>query len=388
MRDNSLNILLIASWYPSMEDPTSGSFVQEQAHMLRDFGHQVTVIHPFMLGSFAKSITKQSYQSFSTEDGIRVLRVGVSPPAPLFRSLSYRYCYFRVKKALKKHQFSWRKFDVIHSHSVFMGGYIAQKLSDELQIPFVHTEHASGLFFNPNQYTSTDKRLLQSIYSSARNVLFVSHYSLNNTIDILKISDSSRFSVVPNLINADFFKESINRGSKPTNFLMVGDFIPVKNHELLLRAWKTVQTKYTDIKLTLIGDCIDEIELAKRFPELNFDLITIIPRLGRQALCELMKSHDVVLSSSLVETFGLSIAESQALGIPAVVTNSGGVTDIISPETGIVTEPNVEAFGKGIFQMIDTFDSFDASRIRQLAMDRFSPPVIMQQLNAIYAKVL
>ena len=387
MRDNSLNILLIASWYPSMEDPTSGSFVQEQAHMLRDFGHQITVIHPFMLGTFSNSIAKRSYQTFSIEDDIRVLRVGVAPPLPFFRSNSYAYCFHRVLKAMKKVQLNPQEFTIIHSHAAFMGGYVAMRLYQNVGIPFIHTEHASGLLFNPNQYTSTDKRLLQSIYSSARNVLFVSHFSLNNTIDILKITDSSRFSVVPNLIKADFFKESLNRGSKPTNFLMVGDFIPVKNHELLLRAWKAVQTKYTDIKLTLIGDCIDEIELAKRFPELNFGLITIIPRLGRQALFELMKSHDVILSSSLVETFGLSIAESQALGIPAVVTNSGGVTDIISPETGIVTEPNVEAFGKGIFQMIDTFDSFDASRIRQLAMDRFSPPVIMQQLNAIYSKV-
>jgi len=59
MRDKRFNILLMASWYPSKEHPTAGSFVQEQAHMLRDFGYQVTVIHPFMLGTFANSINKR-----------------------------------------------------------------------------------------------------------------------------------------------------------------------------------------------------------------------------------------------------------------------------------------------------------------------------------------
>ena len=387
MSVEKLNILIVASWYPSKDNPIAGSFVHEQALMLRDFGHQVTVIHPFMLGTFARSITKRSTVSDSQEDGIRLLRVGVAPPLPFFRAISYAYCFHRVRKAMLKVQLDLKEFAVIHSHAAFMGGYIAVRLSQKVGIPFIHTEHASGLLYSPNQYTSTDKRLLRRIYSSARNVLFVSRYSLRNTLNILELSDSSRFSVAPNVINTDFFKESINRGSKPTNFLMVGDFIPVKNHELLLRSWITVQTKCAGIKLTLIGDGINKIDFAKQFPELNMDFLTIMPRLGRQELREIMTRHDVILSSSVVETFGLSIAEAQALGIPALVTNSGGVTDIITPETGMVTAPNAIAFAKGIMQIIDSYDTFDSMRIRQLAMDRFSPPVIMQQLNAIYSKV-
>lgn len=388
MRDKSLNILLITSWYPSMEDPTSGIFVQEQAHMLRDFGHQVTVIHPFMLGTFANSITKQSYQTFSTEDGIPVLRVGVSPPVPIFRSLSYRYCCFRVKKALKNHQFSWRKFDMIHSHSVFMGGYIAQKLSDELQIPFVHTEHASGLFFNPSQYSSIDRRIMRSIYTNSINVLFVSRFALDNSLSCLNITDASNASVVPNLVDLSFDKLSIKSSAKPINFLMVGDFIPVKNHALLLNAWSRVQSVYPEVKLTLVGNGLERIEFARQFPALNHEHISCIPRLDRKGLIELMMKQEVMLSTSEVETFGLSIAEGQALGIPAVVTNSGGILDVLTSETGIVTPSNVDAFAYGVLQMIERYDSFDASRIQQLAKDRFSAPVIMQQLNAIYAKVL
>lgn len=388
MRDNSLNILLLASWYPSMEHPTAGSFVQEQAHMLRDHGHQVTVIHPFMLGTFASSIKKRSTVSFAQEDGIRVLRVGVVPPVPFFRGVSYAYCFQRVREAMNRFQLDHKDFAVIHSHAAFMGGYIAMRLSQNVGISFIHTEHASGLLYNPNQYTSTDKRLLRSIYSSAKNVLFVSRYSLSNTLKMFEISDSSRFSVVPNVINTDFFEEPIKRGSKPTNFLMVGDFIPVKNHELLLHAWITVQTKCAGIKLTLIGDGINKIDFAKQFPELNMDFLTIRPRLGRQELREMMTRHDVILSSSVVETFGLSIAEAQALGIPALVTNSGGVTDIVTPETGMVTAPNAIAFAKGMMQIIESYDTFDSMRIRQLAKDRFGEAVIMNQLNSIYLQVL
>jgi len=101
-----------------------------------------------------------------------------------------------------------------------------------------------------------------------------------------------------------------------------------------------------------------------------------------------MSTHEVILSSSIVETFGLSIAEAQALGIPAVVTNSGGVRDIITLETGIITEPSASAYAEGILQMIQSYHAYDSIRIRQLASQRFASEVIMNQLNSIYQQVL
>ena len=388
MQDKSLNILLIASWYPSREHNTAGSFVQEQAHMLRDFGHQVTVIHPFMLGTFVNAMTKRSYNSFSEEDGIRVLRVGVAPPLPFFRAISYAYCFQHVRNAMKTHGLMVKEFTIIHSHAAFMGGYIAMKLSKYDGIPFLHTEHASALHFNPEQYTSTDKRVLGKIYSNARNVLFVSRYSLNSTLKNLRLTDSVRYTVLPNVIDNSFFEEPINRNSIPTNFLMVGDFLPVKNHELLFQAWITVQDKYPALNLTLIGDGLDKIELIKRFPSLNFNMVTVLPRLNRAELRKMMSTHEVILSSSIVETFGLSIAEAQALGIPTVVTNSGGVMDIVTAETGIITEPSATAYAKGILQMIQSYHAYDANRIRQLASERYTSHVVMDQLNSIYQQVL
>jgi len=101
-----------------------------------------------------------------------------------------------------------------------------------------------------------------------------------------------------------------------------------------------------------------------------------------------MSTHEVILSSSIVETFGLSIAEAQALGIPTVVTNSGGVMDIVTAETGIITEPSATAYAKGILQMIQSYHAYDANRIRQLASQRFTSHGVMNQLNSIYQQVL
>jgi len=386
MYKRSLNILLIASWYPSKENPTAGSFVQEQAHMLRDFGHQVTVIHPFMLGTFANAITKQSYQTFSDEDGIRVLRVGVVPPMPFFRGISYVYCFQRVRIAMKKFQLDPKDFKIIHSHAMFMGGVIGHKLSKKYNLPHVHTEHTSGLIFNPKQYTKKDISITRKAYSHCHKVLFVSHFALKHTLANIALKSKDTFMVLPNIVNPSFFSSPIGPFSKVTSlrFLAIGNFIPIKNHQLLLEAFGLVQKEFPTVGLSIAGKGPLEKHLRALCESLNLENVHWLPRLNRAEVKEQMSAHHVILSTSKLETFGLTIAEAQAMGKPVVVTDSGGVRDIVTHETGILTELSSEAFAKGLIQLIQSFDAYDPETIRQSAKNRFAAEVIMNQLNEIY----
>ncbi len=389
MRDNSLNILLLASWYPSKEDPTAGSFVQEQAHMLRDYGHQVTVIHPFLLGTFASSITKRSTVSYTQEDGIRVLRVGVAPPLPFFRAISYAYCFRWVRKAMNTFHIDPKEFAVIHSHAMFMGGLIGNKLSKKYKIPLVHTEHTSGLIFNPKQYTKKDISFTRKAYSHCHKVLFVSHFALKHTLANIALESKDNLVVLPNIVNRSFFSSPILPLSKATSFrfLVIGNFIPIKNHQLLLEAFRLVQNELPTIGLSIAGNGPLEQELRALSESLKLENVNWLSRLNRAEVKEQMATHQVILSTSNVETFGLTIAEAQAMGKPVVVTDSGGVRDIVTQETGKVTECSPEAFAKGMIHMIQSLDSYDPETIRQSAKSRFAAEVVMHQLNEIYRQL-
>jgi glycosyltransferase involved in cell wall biosynthesis len=389
MNKRSLNILLIASWYPSKENPTAGSFVQEQAHMLRDFGHQVIVIHPFMLGTFANSFNKQSYQTFCDEDGIRVLRVGVAPPMPFFRGISYVYCFQRVRIAMKKFQLDPKDFSIIHSHAMFMGGVIGHKLSKKYNLPHVHTEHTSGLIFNPKQYTKKDIAITRKAYSHCHKVLFVSHFAMKHTLANIALESKDNLVVLPNVVDSSFFSSPIDPFSKVTSlrFLVIGNFIPRKNHQLLLEAFGLVQKEFPTVGLSIAGNGPLEQELRGLSESLKLENINWLPILNRAAVKEQMAAHQVILSTSKVETFGLTIAEAQAMGKPVVVTDSGGVRDIVIQETGIITELSSEAFAKGLMQLIQSFDAYDPETIRETAKSRFAAEVIMNQLNEIYRQL-
>ncbi|MEY3048903.1 MAG: hypothetical protein RL365_941 [Bacteroidota bacterium] len=389
MRDNSLNILLIASWYPSKENPTAGSFVQEQAQMLRDFGHEVTVIHPFMLGTFANTITKQSYHTFTEEDGLRVIRVGVAPPMPLLRGISYAYCFQRVRIAMKKFQLDPKEFSIIHSHAMFMGGVIGHKLSKKYNLPHVHTEHTSGLIFNPKQYTKKDIAITRKAYSNCYKVLFVSHFAKQHTLSNIALKSKDAFMVLPNVVDSSFFSCPIDSISKASSFrfLVIGSFIPRKNHKLLLEAFGLVQKEFPTVGLSIAGNGPLKKELHELSESLKLENVHWLPTLNREEVRGQMLVHHVILSTSKVETFGLTIAEAQAMSKPVVVTDSGGVMDIVTQETGIVTELSATAFAKGLIQLIQTFHTYDAETIRQSAKNRFAAPVIMNQLNGIYRQL-
>ena len=390
MRDNSLNILLLASWYPSKEDPTAGSFVQEQAHMLRDYRHQVTVIHPFLLGTFASSITKRSTVSYTQEDGIRVLRVGVAPPLPFFRAISYAYCFRRVRKAMNRFQLDQKEFAVIHSHAMFMGGVIGYMLSKKNNLPQVHTEHTSGLIFNPKQYTNKDLSLSRKAYAHCHKVLFVSQFAMKHTLSNIALESKENVVVLPNIVDPSFFSFPIGPFSKATSFkfLVIGSLIPRKNHQLLLEAFRLVQKEFPSVGLSIAGNGPLEQELRGLCESLKLENIYWLPRLNRSEVKEQMAAHQVILSTSKIETFGLTIAEAQAMGKPVVVTDSGGVRDIVTQETGIVTEGSSEAFAKGMLQLIQSYVTYDPETIRQSAKRRFSSEVIMEQLHEIYAHTL
>lgn len=386
MRDKSFNILLIASWYPSKDHPTTGSFVQEQAQMLRDFGHQVIVIHPFMHGTFLNSISKRPYISFTLEDGIQVLRVGVAPPMPFFRGISYAYCFYWVQKAMKKFHIDVKQFNVIHSHAMFMGGVIGYYLSNKHKVPQVHTEHTSGLIFNRKQYTKNDMRITKKTYMQCHKVLFVSGFALKHIIAYFDLKSMDTFVVLPNMVDDAFFLTPLHTHTKddPFKFLVIGNFIPIKNHHLLLDAFKLAQKEIPTVALTIAGNGPLEKELRAICEFQKLKNVTWLPRLNRTEVKQQMAAHQAILSTSRLETFGLTIAEAQAMGKPVVVTDSGGVQDIVTVDTGIITESNSEAFSSGLLKLIQSYNSFDSEKIRHLTKSRFASKEIIHRLNEIY----
>ena len=100
-------------------------------------------------------------------------------------------------------------------------------------------------------------------------------------------------------------------------------------------------------------------------------------------------SLDILITSSLDETFGLTIAESQLCSTPVVAFDSGAISEIIlHKKTGYLSKlGDINDFIKGIIFCRDNLE--DLSRASFLyAMENFKPSSISNKHLNIYSKLI
>jgi glycosyltransferase involved in cell wall biosynthesis len=126
------------------------------------------------------------------------------------------------------------------------------------------------------------------------------------------------------------FKEAATKKfANKTNFLFVGQIEFHKGIILLIKAFKEALKIKPEIKLTIIGDgsLLDEAKkLSAGEPHIEFK-----GRLEGASVTEIMKNSDCLIIPSLCyENTPMTIYEAQAVGLPVLAANIGGIPEIIN----------------------------------------------------------
>lgn len=122
----------------------------------------------------------------------------------------------------------------------------------------------------------------------------------------------------------------IRAAPRPKNgftLLDVGRLAPLKDHASLLRAVALTRANHKDLQLWIVGDGPLELSLRKLTCELGLnDTVTFF---GEQAdVSPFMLAADLFVSSSVTEGLPVSLLEAMSVGLPAVVTDVGGMGEI------------------------------------------------------------
>jgi glycosyltransferase involved in cell wall biosynthesis len=119
--------------------------------------------------------------------------------------------------------------------------------------------------------------------------------------------------------------------------LFVGRFSHEKGIRTLLQAWE----KLNRIPLKMVGDgpLAEEVHQARRGHQLKG--VEIVGRRSRDEVFELMKgARFLVFPSEWYETFGMTIGEAFACGLPVLASRLGAITEIVEGgRTGIHFTP-------------------------------------------------
>lgn len=133
---------------------------------------------------------------------------------------------------------------------------------------------------------------------------------------------------------------------KQKRILYLGDFRPRKGLTDFLEAARRVYQSIPDIELTVVVK--EDGPIQTPVPYLK------IVRPGDEALADCYAGHDLFVSASWFEGFGLPPLEAMACGTPVVMTDSGGVRDYARPGENCLLVPakNPSALAQAMIQAL------------------------------------
>jgi glycosyltransferase involved in cell wall biosynthesis len=146
----------------------------------------------------------------------------------------------------------------------------------------------------------------------------------------------SKLKIFKRWIDLDLFKPNSKAQSKLRKrynldnnsiLLFTGRVSNEKNIDLVINAIKSLEMKSININLIIAGDGPYLKELKKY--SIKKPGIVLTGRLDRNELIDIYAGSDLFVFPSDSDTFGMSVLEAQACGLPCLVTDVGGPQEII-----------------------------------------------------------
>jgi glycosyltransferase involved in cell wall biosynthesis len=118
----------------------------------------------------------------------------------------------------------------------------------------------------------------------------------------------------------------------------VGRLEPVKNHSLLLNAFRVALQSMPYLRLWMVGDGSDRKALENLAVELGIH--TQVTFWGQQLdVAPFYSAADAFIMSSTSEGLPISLLQAFSLGLPAIVTNVGGMAEVVRLAQAGITVP-------------------------------------------------
>ena len=128
-------------------------------------------------------------------------------------------------------------------------------------------------------------------------------------------------------------------GTAGVRFLSVGQLIPRKGFDLLLRAFAAVDDPAATLRITGEGELRAGLERLARDLGLA-DRVRIEPPVPYARRHEAFARADVFVLATRNDGWGMVVPEAMAAGLPVVTTpECGAGLDLVAPGTGLIAEP-------------------------------------------------
>ncbi|BBX08219.1 glycosyltransferase [Mycolicibacterium aichiense] len=314
-------------------------YVAELSAAMAARGHDVTV--------YTRRSDPDSPRCIVTSRGYTVVQVDAGPAKPLPETeVSHHLGKFSHSLA---EQWVEEPPDVVHAH-YWTSGVATELATRGTGIPTVQTFHELGAAkdrqLGRRHADATARTKLEGLVARHASWIVATH--TDELQELIRLGCSrSHASVVPCGVDVEKFSTtgpSVERGNRP-RIVAVGTSLAHKGFDTIIIALRAIP----QAELVIVGgadvESLADDDEVRRLSVLASELgvaerVVFTGAIPHDAMPEMLRSADVVLSTPWSEGFGIVPLEAMACGIPVVASAVGGVRDtIVHDVTGSLVPP-------------------------------------------------
>lgn len=373
-----MKILVVGRTLPQKDTGMMGIFEFEQAKALSE---QIDCGYLYCDNRSVKNLRK-----IRTVNGIidGVPTIGINLPiGGLYRKAFENvkaYLFIRQYKLFKK---KYWKPDIVHIHFPLISSNIEIiKFLKNENIKIVITEHWTKV--QSKTIEEWRKKQLDYTFNQTDAFITVSEKLKQSVYELINVDKG--ISVIPNMVSEKFIdsQQSKNNDNK-FSLISIGRLVEVKRFDVLIKAFIRANTD-ANMELIIIGDGPERKQLEKLAngkKEIQFKGF-----LNRTDTASLLKSADVFVSASILETFGVPFIEAICSGKPIIGASNLPIIEHFKPYIGEIFEAdNINDLSEKIVTVMNNNNFYDEQEIRKYGVEHFSPKSVCKKLTNIYKEI-
>lgn len=381
--NNSFSVVFIASWYPSIDDPTLGIFIRNHAKGLSHFCN-VIVLYVYSSDN-VKNVTLEHTSSDNLNEYI------ISFPKskiPVLKNIihfsKYLYYYYRLSRLAKKHFNNIRFIQINVIYPVALFFFIVKKI---LNVKYYTVfEQWSGYLKEDNRYQGIIRKwITKKIIKNASKIWCLCEYQKRAMIEKGLIGN---YNVLGNTVNTDIFQlKRNNNKNKVKKFIHVSSLSNrEKNIFGILKVFSELEKEGYAFELIMIGGTEEYLKEAKTFASsVNLSQVIFTGIIEQGDLPNYYQSADALVMFSNYETFCVAIYEALSCGTYVITTNVADLDKIISPDIGKIIQPKDEgALKRAILEVLENKVNCNSEKAHSIIENNFSEKVIGKKFYDYY----
>jgi len=388
-----MQVLMVASEYPPAKVYGLGRAVHDLSRALVARGDEVHVLTNSIGGRDQEMVM----------EGVAVHRINYpgppEPPDPTSCVVQFNLCLIERAYQLLP---AVKSIDLVHAHD-WLVGLASRSIARRLQLPLVTTIHdmAVGKHFGqldrPQQYIAFTERWLTD---ESERVIACSDFIKGELVQHCG-AEPAKVDVIPCGVDPAPLQLPVNLPAFRSVFcrpeerllLYVGRLDREKGVEVLIRGFAALRPREARLRLVIVGEGQVRGQLQELVGGLGLaEVVTFLGYVAPPALGAVFQCAEMVVVPSLYEPFGMVALEAMAAGRPVIVSDAGGLRElIIDGETGLrVPAGDAEAITAAMSRLLD--DQALAARLAAQGQERargeFSWDRVAHLTRSCYARVL